>query len=361
MAYDIDKLLDAVSEDAPCGEDLSFSAEFDLIQDARREDDPTMDYGEWQTPLKQADWGTVISTCTELLQKRSKDLRIASWLTEAWVKTDGLEGLVAGLEMLTALIERFDSDIHPQAGPGDQEQRIGALEWFINRSAQLVRQVPLTRAKEGMFSLNNFESARHLHTHLQRDPDSISDIENKITLEKFSAAVAKTDKSQYRKWIGDIEKCQFAQEKLAHAANRLLDEDSPSMLPLTDSFAAVQQRLKTICNDLGIGTSSRQYSVANDSNEVVEQPVPVQQFFADSATLKTREQALEALRQVAVFFRNTEPHSPVAYLADKAVHWGKMPLHTWLRSVVKDHGTLGHLEEMLGLNFDAETGNNDHY
>ena len=59
------------------------------------------------------------------------------------------------------------------------------------------------------------------------------------------------------------------------------------------------------------------------------------------------------LRQVAVFFRNTEPHSPVAYLADKAAHWGGMPLHAWLRNVVKDNSTLSHIEELLGLEGDS--------
>jgi len=65
--------------------------------------------------------------------------------------------------------------------------------------------------------------------------------------------------------------------------------------------------------------------------------------------LRSREQALSQLREVAAFFRATEPHSPVAYLADKAVHWGEMPLHLWLRAVVKDGAALAHLEELLGL------------
>jgi type VI secretion system protein ImpA len=52
---------------------------------------------------------------------------------------------------------------------------------------------------------------------------------------------------------------------------------------------------------------------------------------------------------VAAFFRATEPHSPVAYLADKAARWGEMPLHAWLRAVVKDEAALAQLEEMLGV------------
>jgi type VI secretion system protein ImpA len=65
--------------------------------------------------------------------------------------------------------------------------------------------------------------------------------------------------------------------------------------------------------------------------------------------INSREQALEQLRQVAVFFRRTEPHSPVAYLADKAATWGDLPLHTWLKTVIKDANSLAFIEEMLGV------------
>jgi type VI secretion system protein ImpA len=68
-----------------------------------------------------------------------------------------------------------------------------------------------------------------------------------------------------------------------------------------------------------------------------------------SGPIQTRTQALAQLRLVAEFFRRTEPHSPVAYLADKAAKWGEQPLHLWLRAVVKDEATLGRLEEMLGV------------
>ena len=61
----VDSVLVPIPGDDPCGEDMSFSAEFDRIQEARREDDPTVDYGEWQTTLKQADWRSVIASCTE--------------------------------------------------------------------------------------------------------------------------------------------------------------------------------------------------------------------------------------------------------------------------------------------------------
>ncbi|MEO6856324.1 MAG: type VI secretion system protein TssA, partial [Rhodoferax sp.] len=42
-------------------------------------------------------------------------------------------------------------------------------------------------------------------------------------------------------------------------------------------------------------------------------------------------------------------HSPVAYLAEKAAKWGDLPLHDWLKTVVKDSASLSHIEELLGL------------
>jgi len=38
----------------------------------------------------------------------------------------------------------------------------------------------------------------------------------------------------------------------------------------------------------------------------------------------------------------------VAYLADKAAGWGDMPLHVWLRAVIKDPATIAGVEELLG-------------
>jgi type VI secretion system protein ImpA len=65
--------------------------------------------------------------------------------------------------------------------------------------------------------------------------------------------------------------------------------------------------------------------------------------------IRGRAQALAQLRRVAAYFRRTEPHSPVAYLAEKAASWGEMPLHQWLRAVLRDNGALLHVEELLGV------------
>ncbi len=342
-------MLEPVSASSLCGEDLAYSPEFDKIMEYRREDDASIEYGEWQSDLKQADWQAVVRDCALLLRTRSKDLRLAVWLTEGLVKTGGLTGLAQGMQLSASLIERFGGQIHPQPENGDQEQRIGNISWLVMRMARLVKEIPVTRSGLGDFNLNDHESARLLEAQLQRDPSSVD--EGRVTLEKFLAAAARTDKSLYVQWLEDAARCRSALGGLEQVAAALFGESGPSFGVLADSLAAVEDRLHRIARELGLlapadpgaGEPAADAAAAAGREGIID---PV---LAPGSAISTRAQALAQLRLVAEFFRRTEPHSPVAYLADKAARWGNMPLHVWLRSVLKDGGSLAHLEEILGL------------
>lgn len=105
--------------------------------------------------------------------------------------------------------------------------------------------------------------------------------------------------------------------------------------------------------DLRLGADGPGFSAARTALESLVPNTPSKAgkpfIHAEAGGLQSRAQALAQLRSVAEFFRRTEPHSPVAYLADKAAMWGEQPLHVWLRGVVKDDAVCAQLEEMLGV------------
>mgnify|MGYP006179427065 CR=1 FL=1 len=67
------------------------------------------------------------------------------------------------------------------------------------------------------------------------------------------------------------------------------------------------------------------------------------------AAPRNRAEALRQLQMVADFFRRTEPHSPVAYLLERAVLWANMPLEQFLAELIRDEGTLSSIRERVGL------------
>src|SRR5213075_3109863 len=46
---------------------------------------------EWERPLTKADWRAVANDCIALLVK-SKDLQLAAWLCDAWVRQHQVQG-----------------------------------------------------------------------------------------------------------------------------------------------------------------------------------------------------------------------------------------------------------------------------
>lgn len=127
---------------------------------------------------------------------------------------------------------------------------------------------------------------------------------------------------------------------------------------------AMLHQLEQVC-DARMGIDGPSFTAARDGllalavhgPELAALPLSaaVQDGMADerlagvAGPIHTRQQALSELRRVAAYFRATEPHSPVAYLADKAANWGEMPLHSWLREVISDGGQLSQLETLLGV------------
>lgn len=352
---DLAPLLEPISPESPCGQDLSFSADFDVIADKRREDDPTLDQGEWTHALKVADWPGVVAQCSELLRTRTKDLRLAGWLVDAVARTHGLPGLAAGLDLYAALCSAFWSDIHPRLDDGDPEQRIGNLVWLLAQVPELARRVPLVVHDNVRYALRDFESARALQQAVARGAvDATAGLpDGTITMDEIGRVRSATPRDLLARNVESARHAEHALARLQAIADERLGADGPG-------FAAARKALDDLADQANRLLRDATASAADTSDEpafadaVDTAGSASAPLAASGGAPATRAQALQQLRAVAAYFRRTEPHSPVAYLADKAAQWGDLPLHAWLRTVLKDPNALAHVEELLGVDVPAE-------
>ncbi|HAT30150.1 MAG TPA: type VI secretion system protein TssA [Janthinobacterium sp.] len=339
--FTADQLLLPISAASAAGADLSFSPELDAISLARRFDDPSLDQGEWVTDLKEADWGFVAKRCAILLTSTSKDLRLAVWLTEASAKIDHLRGLAEGFRLLAGLCDQFwEHGLYPEVEDGDQEQRIGNLSWILGRTPALVREMPLTEGRGTAYSTVDFEVARRLAT---ANGDSGRPVEG-LKLADLEAARRNNSAGFCATFAADARYCMDALLELEKAADQRLGLDSPG-------FSAAKDALQTMLRAMpsAAPVDAAPAPVAAAEHAAPQSAAPLLAPAGPPGALHTRAQALAQLRLVAEFFRRTEPHSPVSYFADKAADAGEQNLHDWLRSVVKDAGSLAHIEELLGV------------
>ncbi|APA69166.1 type VI secretion system protein TssA [Janthinobacterium sp. 1_2014MBL_MicDiv] len=335
-----DQLLLPISAVQPCGIDLSFSADLDAISQARKFDDPSLDQGEWVTDLKEADWDFVQRRCAALLAEKSKDLRLAAWLAEASARQDHLQGLGQGYRLLAGLCRQYwDLGLYPQADDGDHEQRIGNLSWILARTPALVRAMALTDRQSGGWSSIDFDAAR-------KRAASNQDGVNGVKLADMEAA-RRNNSAQFRAaFAADAQFCLDALAELEQAADARLGRDSPGFSLAREALQAMQRALPPAAVAApGAAAAVPPASVQVPGAGMPPLPLPA----AAPGEIHSRAQALAQLRQVALYFRQTEPHSPVSYFADKAADAGEQTLHEWLRGVVKDSASLAHIEELLGV------------
>jgi len=163
----LEEILQPISADKPSGDDVSGDPEWLALKEARRSDDK-FNRGTWDRPLKEADWHAVQEIALELLSKKTKDLRLAIFLTEAKLNLKtGFPGLTEGLGVIRGLLSGFwDSGLYPQIEDGDVQFRAQALDWLGDRDkfAQAIRGLPLTKHSQGGpdYSWLDFDDARRV-------------------------------------------------------------------------------------------------------------------------------------------------------------------------------------------------------
>jgi type VI secretion system protein ImpA len=224
---DLDAILTPIEGENPAGENLRYTATYDAIQEARREED-VLDRGDWDREVKTADWELVKRLAVEALTEKTKDIQISVWLLESLVKTEGFNGLDAGLQVTTELMERFWEHVYPEIEDDDLDYRIGPLEFMNDKLWLAVKQVPITDASAGGggYSWVKWQEA----TEVGSDEAAIA--EGKLGLEDFESALNRSSKAFYEELNGQIEACITSFTRF----DNLLDEKFGSEAPRTADF-----------------------------------------------------------------------------------------------------------------------------
>ena len=107
----VDELLQPISADKPCGEDLSYDPEFTELE-RLIPGKPEQEMGNVKAPAEEPDWQDIHGRCMALLQ-RTKDLRVMVYLVLAQARLRGIEGVRDGLILLERHLEAYWPELMP--------------------------------------------------------------------------------------------------------------------------------------------------------------------------------------------------------------------------------------------------------
>lgn len=345
---DNDELTVPISDLMPSGESLRRGPVYDKIKLARKEDDPALDHGIWATEPKAADWDTVITTAVSALKDKSKDLRIACWLTEGWTAKYGVPGASQGIALLTALAEQFWDTLHPPIDDdGDFDGRIAPLGWLDSQLSVRLKKVTLIdpeKRDRQTLSWLDWERA----TLLERSGKSPA--EGQVTTADFMTSVLLTATPFYRALAEDLTALAEGIDKLEEAVDTRCGEPAASLYQLKDTVDALKHFVKRALSQKGeseTAAGSDDESTADEEEGPVAENVPA--GGGRRGPIRNRAEAYQRLAEAADYLMQVEPHSPVPHLVKRAVSWGNMSFADLIPELVNDRNNLFGIFQLLGL------------
>jgi type VI secretion system protein ImpA len=363
---DVEALLAPIPGDNPAGENLQYAGLHDEIREARRSEDD-LAQGDWQREIKVADWDLTIDLSEKALATRTKDLQVGAWLTEALVRKNGFPGLRDGLKVMRGLHERFWDRVYPEVEEGDLEGRANSLSWLDRQSAAAIKEVPLTKAPGMAYSYIQLEDSKRLDLPpnpasldseaLQRlnDDRARASEQGKATPEDFAKAKAATARAFYEETAARLSECWQEFQLLDKVMDEKFGRETPGLGELKKTLDVVRDFVERTVKEKRLSEPDASELAASGGGEEPGAGASAGAPGTTSGPIRSRQDALTRLAQVADYFRRTEPHSPISYIVQRAIAWGQMPLDAWLADVIKDSGMLASIKETLGLKSAAGT------
>jgi type VI secretion system protein ImpA len=363
----VDHLLAPLPGDDPTGPSIRYDSVVSEIRVAREADNPSLPQGEWERPLKKADWPMVARLCTQCLAERSKDLQLAAWLTEAWIHLHGLDGLRAGIRLVSGLMQAHWDAVHPrQDAEGDFDARVASLAW-MNETLPLTLRLHTgllqwPDRKPAAISLEDWNKAP-LVTPAAKASDAKESEPTAIPSREKMTAVVTSNPASVLARRDLLQICMVDWKQLDELVNAKLGNQAPSLSRVMDMLTLINRAIGSLLSNhqgasaLLVPTVSNQDmntdalgGVDNTSNamELADPLQPVASMLA-KGPIQSRTDAYRLLEIVADYLQRTEPHSPTPYLVRRAVGWGQMPLPDLMREVLREEGDLNRFFAMLGL------------
>ena len=309
MKATVDSLLEPISAENPCGEDIGYDplfVELDTLLQGRQETQ--------FAAAEEPDWKTVTERCLELF-KRSKDLRVAVRLSLGLMKTEGLPGFRDGLLVLKGLLERYWEPVYPRLDPDDGNdplERVNIISSLATPAATFgdplqiiarLRQAPLTASPQlGRISMLDIDRSVS---------GTAVEGTQMLSASQIQGAFRSTPPEKLRENYEAIVSVQATVKEIDDLITKAVGNSRAV------AFDALANALKDLQKAIA------PYAAPNESVDASgESTGAAGEAHADgpgiSGSVRSRQDVIRVLEQICDFYRRTEPSSPVPLILQRA-------------------------------------------
>lgn len=327
----VGELLAPISAEQPSGPNLEYDADFAKLERAAQ-GKPEQQMGATVVAAEDPDW-KVVSRDSQALLARTKDLRVATHLTKALLRTGGLEGFSEGLYVLRGLVEGFWDTVHPMLDPDDNNDptmRVNALAALCDApTVMAVRVTPLVVSRTlGKYSLRDIAVATGEMPQVNKDEP--------LTMTTIDGAL---DSIELAVLTATATAAKNATENVAAIESLVTDKVGGSQAV---NLSKVSTLLETAVKYLDAAVARRQPAGGAESSA---EDATVGAADGGGAPrggsgmpgqIRSRDDVLKAIDMICAYYERHEPNSPVPILMKRSRRFATMTFLEIMKDVAPD-------------------------
>jgi len=342
---DVEALLEPVSPDAPCGEDLEYGAVDALSRAAQVV--PEQQMGDTVVPAQEPDWDAVRKQALDIC-KVTKDLRVAVTLANAAARTQGWSGFADALAYLDGLLERYWVDVHPQLDPDEPDDftlRVNLVASLADGDTTLtyLREAPLVQSVMGRFSLHEMLVAEGVLSHVATDEEPPPD------RALIDAAIRAADVDQLSATRVSVKRAENA---LADLEARLMSLVGAASAPDMSALSTLIKRaLRALDEGSGLHSEAA-VALTEEATTGGPQGAALSSATAGAGDIRGPDDVRRALQALCTYYRKQEPSSPIPILLERALSLISKDFYEIMKNLAPD--SLAAVDQIRGPQPDAE-------
>jgi len=342
---DFEALLAPIAGDNPAGAALRYLGDYDEIKALL----PKPDRDAFEDSGTEGQWPKLVQVTSQKLRDKSKDLAIAAWLTEGLVHLHGFAGFRDGLTLIQRLCDEFWDTVYPLPDEVDYEVRAAPLQALLERNAPLwISEIPLTKNPIKAEGSDELIPVTYNLWH----GIVVAQLEDKKPLQGPMEQAGNDSPTDFlQRLYEDMSEAEAALNSLKAVLEDKLSGTAPGTTAIAETLTKCKGRIASVLSKRGVAAGGAdEAAVQGEGNgDAAAVDGSGSSNGSSSGPIRGREEALGKLREVADFFRRTEPHSPVPYLIQRAINWSRMSFDQFLTELVKDENARLQINSTLGI------------
>jgi len=293
------------------------------------------------------DWLPLLEQCSTAIKTESKDIEYLAWLIEALCRIYGFKGLAFGFNVARYLIENHFDSLYPSLDDDDEiSDKVSAIVGLNGAAGEGTLIIPIKSIYlTDSVSLDSFSFWEYQQgydiSRLSEDKRSKKIAQGAVDYEKVEQSAAETSIEFFINLKNDIEET-IEQFSLLSA---VLDEVTGLPQPTSNIKQALESGLAAInhvaADKFKVAEKAAEKAALKLKNSAIVETIDEEASENNPAVINndeinSRDGAIDKLKEIALFFRETEPHSPMSYTIEQVIRWSELSLPELLNELITD-------------------------